>query len=318
MLTPFLSKEQQGIVMFWWMGQSLGYWKRMLISFGCIFAGFALQFAFPSLWFLGVMPFLFIGTLFLTVRGYDNRVKFGKYSANDAWEEVDQQKIREVEDLVKKMRKWDRSVLDISNNLGKFVFILLVIILIVMYIASSGMIGKVLAVDAAVLLFPHWFTGKREILNQPKLLVKIKLIDKLLQQKDVKERLQNTTIAYFLLLKGQQTKVPEDVKFRIEFPNQHPKFLGCYGQIVTNSVQNKVYPYFYVVMVAEKNYGLKRVFETCSPPRKILTEYKKEGDVEVLVIRQKTTRTSGYHTNLRAMRQILLNGVNIAEQAAVK
>ncbi len=38
----------------------------------------------------------------------------------------------------------------------------------------------------------------------------------------------------------------------------------------------------------------------------------------MLVIRQKTTRTSGYHTNHGTMRQILLEGVNIAEQAAVK
>ena len=318
MLTPFLSKEQQGIVMFWWLGQSLGYWKRMLISFGCIFSGFALQFVFPSLWFLGIMPFLFIGTLFLAVRGYDNRVKFGKYSANDAWEQVDQQKIREVEDLVEKMRKWDRSMLDISNTLGKFVFVVLVLLLLALYILSPGTMGKVLAADAAILLFPHWFTGKREILTQPRLLLKIQLMDELLQQENVKERLHNATLDYFLLLKGQQTKVPEDVKFRIEFPNQHPEFLGCYGQIVTNSVQSKVYPYFYVVMVAKKNYGLKQAFDAYVPSRKIVKEYKEEGDVEVLVIRQKTTRTSGYHTNHRAMRHILLEGVNVAEQAAVK
>lgn len=316
MLTPFLSTEQQGIVIFW-LGQSLSYWKRLLLSFGCITVGFALQLAFPSLWFFG-LPFLLVGTLFLMVRGYDNRVKLGKYSANDAWEQVDYQKIQEIKDLVKKMHKWDRSMLDISNALGKAVFVIMIFILIVMYTINPWRIGVVLAIDAAILLFPHWITGKREILKQPKLLLKIAFIENLLQHKTVNGRLQNTTVDYFLLLKGQKTKIPEDVKFRIEFPNQHPKFLGCYGQIVTNSVQNKIYPYFYVVLVAKKNYGLKQIFDTYTPPRKIVKEYKKEGKVEVLVIRQKTTRTSGYHTNHGTMRQILLEGVNIAEQAAVK
>ena len=316
MFNLFLSTEQQGIVMFW-IWQSLNYWKRLLLSFGCIVLGFALQLAFPVVWFLGI-PFLLAGTLFLTVRGYDNRVKLGKYSPEDAWEQVEPQKIREIEAFVKKMRKWDRSVLDVSNGLGKFFFIVLAFILGITYAASATVIGKALAADAAILLFPHWLTGKREILSQPKLQLKIKVLDKLLQYRDIAERLKNTKIDYFLLLKGQQAKVPEDIKFRVGFPNQHPKFLGFYGQIVTNSVKGKVYPYFYVVMVAERNYGLKHAYNKYFPAQKLSKEYKQEGDVEVLVIRQQTTRTSGYHTNYRAMRRILLEGLDVAEQAAVK
>lgn len=315
MLNPFLSTEQQGIVLFW-IWQPLDYWKRLLLSFGCILLGFALQLALPFLWYVGV-PFLLAGTLLLTVRGYDNRVKMGKYSPEDAWEQVKPEKIQEIGAFVKKMRKWDRSALDASNRLGKFLLVPLVFILGVTYAASTSLVGKALAVDAAILLLPHWLTGKREIMSQPKLQLKIKVLDKLLGHRDITERLQQLTIDYFLLLKGQQAKVPEDIKFRVGFPDQDPKFLGCYGQIVTNSVKGKAYPYFYVVMVAEKRYGLKQAYNKYLPSKKLIKEYKQEGDVEVLVIRQQTTRTSGYHTNHRTMRRILLEGLRVAEEAAV-
>ena len=112
--------------------------------------------------------------------------------------------------------------------------------------------------------------------------------------------------------------MPEDVKFRIKIQNENPDFLGLYGQIVTNTVGNKVYPYFYVVLVAKKGYGLKKAFRAYSQPRKIKKEYTVEGKVEVFVIRQTTTRTSGYHTPFRKMRQIFLEGLEIAEKVAVK
>ena len=41
-------------------------------------------------------------------------------------------------------------------------------------------------------------------------------------------------------------------------------------------------------------------------------------DVEVLVLRQKTTKTSGYHTKYRDMRRILLDGIGLAEKAALR
>jgi hypothetical protein len=182
---------------------------------------------------------------------------------------------------------------------------------------SGDTVFHIFAVDAAILLFPHWYTGKRDILSKPKLLQKIRLIKKLLR--NVESSLQEQhTIEYFMLLKGKHTKVPNDIKFRVGFENQHPDFLGFYGQIVTNSVSGKVYPYFYVVLVAKKGYGLKRAFDRYSPSRKITKEFKKQGDVEVLVIRQTTTRTSGYYTNNRTMQRIFLEGLNVAGKAAVK
>ena len=49
-----------------------------------------------------------------------------------------------------------------------------------------------------------------------------------------------------------------------------------------------------------------------------MKEFKEEGDVEVFVIRQHTTRTSGYHTKYKDVRRIFLEGLEVAEQAALK
>jgi hypothetical protein len=170
-----------------------------------------------------------------------------------------------------------------------------------------------LGMDAGILLFPHWFTGRHSLFSHPKLLVKIGVIKTLLN--NLKDRLQDHQIEYFMLLKGKETKIPDDVKFCVKIQNQHPDFLGLYAQIVLN---RGTYPYFYVVLVTKKDYGLREAFKNYSPPDNIIKEYKSEKDVEVLVIRQVTTKTSGYHTGNSTIRKIFLEGLELAETVAVK
>jgi hypothetical protein len=323
MLNPFLSSQQQEVIVFplW---QSLQYWKRFVLGFAGILLGFFIQYQglryLPWLVVGGVL--ILGGNLLLTVRGYDNRIKFGKYSPASGWEQVDSAKIDEVKQLVKKIKRWDRSLIDISNGLGKFT--LIVWLIIFGGLASLGYTDRkiaflVIAVDAFLLFFPHWVTGRRSIQTQPNLLLKSTLIKRLLKHRDIAGRVQHHEVEYFMLLKGiDEQKVPEDVKLRVKIHNQRPDFLGFYGQIVINRVGDKKYPYFYVVLVAKKGYGLKTVFTSYQPPSKIIKEFKVQEDVEVLVIRQKTTRTSGYHTKDRTIRRIFLEGLNMAEIAAVK
>jgi len=333
MLNPFLSADQQAIVVFL-VCKSLVYWKRMLLAFGCILVGLFLQYYLPWNFWIGI-PFILAGNLFLLVRGYDNRVRFDKYAPDAAWEQIDEGKLPEVDRLVKKMKKWDRSILDASNGLGGLIFIVLLIIFgggLIWGTSESELFFFIPSLDAAILFLPHWFTGQRSIITKPKLLLKLKFIKKLLKKMDdrlklkfikkllkkMDDRLQSHQVEYFMLLKGEDSKVPSDVKFRVKIGNQHPDFLGFYGQIVTNSVSGKRYPYFYVVLVTKKGYGLQEAFASYSPPGNIMKEYKVEEDVEVLVIRQTTTRTSGYHTSFGKMRRIFLEGLKLAEKVAVE
>ncbi len=143
-------------------------------------------------------------------------------------------------------------MLDATSGLGAFIVIVMFIILLGVFVA--GLIKEdgaflVLAVDAGLLLFPHWLTGKPSIITRYRLLLKIEVIKTLLN--NLKDRLQDHQVEYFMLLKGKEVKVPDDVKFCVKIQDQHSDFLGLYGQIVINVG----YPYFYVVLVARKGYS---------------------------------------------------------------
>ena len=130
--------------------------------------------------------------------------------------------------------------------------------------------------------------------------------------------LEKHHIDYYMMLRGTKERIPDDVKIRISIRDQHKDFLGLYGQIVLNMVSGTAHPYFYMVLVAKKGFGLVKAYQNYNPPEKIIKEHKNEGDVEVFVIRQETTRTSGYKTNDKKIRQIFSEGLRVAEKTAVK
>jgi hypothetical protein len=175
---------------------------------------------------------------------------------------------------------------------------------------------RIFALDAFVLLVPHWLTGIRSILRTPQLLVRIDTIKWVLNRSVT--RLKEHRVTPLMLLLGDEAKLPEDVKFKIDIAGQHPDFLGLYGQVVINDVQGKSYPYFYVVLVARKGFGLHDAFRRFRPSEDLTKEFKLEEEVEVMVIRQHTTETSGYHTKNEVATGIFYAGLNVAEQVAVK
>jgi hypothetical protein len=304
-------RADRGIVVFWFL-PALGYGHRLATSFALIAIGFLIQLVSQSL-----MPgalVLLCGNLLLLVRGYDNRVKISKFDPHREWQPVALEKLRELEELHRRMRRWDRSALDVTNPLGLIV-LLLVAVPIVAAIGSGG-VPRLLAIDAAVLLGPHWVTGTRSILVRPKLLVQIQTIRGVLD--NAREALRPHTMRLLMLLPGGAARIPEDVKFRVDPAGRDEGFLGLYGQVVINEVQGTSYPYFYVVLVAKKGFGLEDTSRRYDPPKKITKEFNTEEEVEVLVIRQRTTKNSGYHTKPAAADEILRQGLALAERVAVK
>ena len=61
-------------------------------------------------------------------------------------------------------------------------------------------------------------------------------------------------------------------------------------QVCINSVQGNDYPYFYCMLVAKPELGLLER-PLASPPRKVTVERNRQGEVDVVVIRQATTKT---------------------------
>ncbi len=292
---------------------SLAYRKRLISGFALMGVGVLVQLVTAS--FLPGGLLIAVGNLLLLVRGYDNRVDSATFDPAAEWERVDFQRLDDLEELHRKMRRWDTSALDVSNVLGAVLFIVLTVALgaLTVIVWSVGHPLYILLLDAMILLLPHWITGTRRILVQPRLMVRVNTVREVLKGQD--EALADHQVHLLMLLRGGT--IPDDLKFRVDIKDRDKDFLGLYGQVVLNEVQGKSYPYFYVVLVARRGYGLEATGKGVFRPG-VTTEFKVQDQVEVFVIRQKTTKTSGYHTKPGDALLILGDGLGLAERIAVK
>ncbi len=307
----FLPNAEERDIVIFKLWPSLPHKIRLPAGICLIVLGLVIQAITQSFW-MGVI-FLLVANALLLVSGYDNRVDFAQYDPSSEWEKVDEKKLRELEQLDRKIKQWDRSLLDVSNVPGGIIFVLMMGMLVVGALAFSGAV-QILIIDALILLLPHWITGIRRILRLPNITIRVELVQKLID--GIRNRPGNRRIELMMLLSGGEAKVPRDVKFKVDFQGHHPDFLGLYGQVVLNSVQGTNYPYFYVVLVSKKNLDLQKACDAYSPPKGIVKEFKNQGEVKVMVIRQHTTKTSGYHTKFPVAARILDQGLTVAEQVA--
>jgi hypothetical protein len=116
-----------------------------------------------------------------------------------------------------------------------------------------------------------------------------------------------------MLSRGKDDKtIPDDARFSIAFPDSSEGFYGLQAQINLNVVQGTSYPYFYCVLAAKPGFGLIKHKEKIQLAQKVICEYQEDGRAEVLVIRQHTTRKSGYHTKNRQCIDIMKNALAAA------
>jgi hypothetical protein len=303
-----LSKDEQGVVIFH-VWKSLTYQIRLALSLFLIIIGFVIQ--YYNLNLLPGLLFIFGGNLLLLVKGYDSRIKLGTYSPDAEWVKTDKEQLAKIVELNNKAKNWDISSFDITSGLGVFFFILSLIALLIIYNAgffSSDSVASIVVFNVAFLLYPHWFTGVRRITTTPKLINKISLYQNLL--KSAASSLADETTEYLIYVKGKDQKFPDDIKIKVMFKDQPEAFLGLYAQISLNNVQGKDYPYFYVVLVAKDGFGmLDKYYNSINPSQNVIKEKSKESGVEIIVIRQYTTKTSGYYTNPQAIQNIMGDGI---------
>ena len=305
-----IANEPDSLV--FWVMPGLRYRLRMVLAFVLIAAGLLLQWqAGETGWAAGALVML-LGNLLLLVKGYDNRVEFGSWKPELQWQTVERERLAEIRRLDRDIRRWDRSLIDISNPLGLVAFFFICLGLLGGWIMLEGTPYRILAVDAAILLLPHWFTGTRRILRLPALLVKAETLEKALQA--VRPEARGDRLQVMMLLKGREQPLPEDVKIRLQPEDAPDDFLGLYGQVVINNVQGKAYPYFYVVLVARPELGLEQLARELRLPDGLVSEFKEEKGVQILVLRQRTTRTSGYHTEPERVVELLTLGRHLVDR----
>ncbi|MBN1224468.1 MAG: hypothetical protein JXB23_14565 [Candidatus Aminicenantes bacterium] len=289
--------------------KNLPYNIRINLTLILLVAGFVLQLAFMNP-FIGI-PFLIIGVGLVLVKGYDSRIRLKSFNTDPSWKNVPLEKIQEIDRLRKRSRKWDRDALDVSNPLGFFSLLLfgglaLALSYSLGILAEDFRVTVILAVDTAVLVLPLWLSGMRFILKQPNLAIKVKIILKLYDEfKTLGQEGEQFKPSMMLALGKVHETVPVDVRFSVAFPGSPEGFYGLQAQINLNVVQGTSYPYFYCVLAAKPGFELQPFKDRITLEESIICEYQKDKRAEVLVIRQKTTKKSGYHTKDKNCAEIL-------------
>lgn len=314
-LFGFPPPERRDSVRFY-LAKNLTYRARINLALTLLAVGFILQIYFMNP--IYGAPFLLAGICLVLVKGYDSRIRIKGFQQDPNWKTVSIEKIREIEQLRKKSRKWDSDALDISNPLGFFTLIVFgalaaAVCLILGLLADDLRVTTILMTDAALFMVPLWFTGMRFILKQPNLAVKVKI---LLNLYDVFETIKQEGEKFkpaLLLAQGKKGQAyPVDARFSIALPGSPEGFYGLQAQINLNVVQGTSYPYFYCVLAAEHGFGLSLYKDKIKLQKNIICEYQEDTRAEVLVIRQYTTRKSGYHTKDRRCAEILRTALQAA------
>ncbi|MBN1426117.1 hypothetical protein JXA88_16325 [Candidatus Fermentibacteria bacterium] len=304
--SPLAGKEHDSIRFY--VAKDLPYSRRMLIGLLLSVAACALQIA--TLNALAGLPFLIAAALFVAVRGYDSRIRFKTFDIDPAWKPVSIERIRELETLRKRAKEWDRDAFDASNPLGCTLLVVLTALVIAVSV-GIGVLGDdvrvalIVALDGLVILWLFWLTGMRFMLKHPNLAIRVNIILKMHQAFAKIGKEGEVFQPALLLARKGEGSVPVDARFSVAFPSSPEGLYGLQAQINLNIVQGTSYPYFYCVLAATPGFGLAAWHKKMPLQPKVICEYQANKDAEVLVLRQKTTKKSGYHTDDKACERIL-------------
>jgi len=298
--------------------KEMPYQTRITLAGVLAVVGLALQAAFMN--FIFGLPFIVIAVSLVLIQGFDSRPKLKHFDLDPTWVNVDLIKVIELEELRKKNLSWDSDGFEASNPKGFWMLVLCCMIgvgvsVILGRLAHSVDVMAILIVDFALIVFPLWLSGMKFILNQPKLNIKVKIV-LMLAKAFENARLEGEEFRPGMQMSRdtEGETVPRDLRFTVSFPTKPEGFFGLQGQINLNDVQGTQYPYAYCVIAAEPGFGLQKFTGGMVLPSGIICEFQDDGKAEVLVIRQKTTKTSGYHTDDRRCVQIMLETLRIGRE----
>jgi len=293
--------------------KKMSYTTRMLMYLGCILAGFLFQIITVS-----VLPgalLLIPASMMMLVKGLS--AKPSPEGRQSSWTKTDMERIRQIDQIKQNINKWDKDALDISNSLGcaTFILVFVVISIICVVVATniSDRAAGIFIVDSIILIAPIWFNGMRIKGHQNVLYIKADIIIELEEYFERIKKSGENFVPSMILTKDKSGKeFPTDCRFNIVFDNAPEHFYGIQAQININSVNGTNYPYFYCVITAKRDFGLEQYTRRLAIPKGTTLEFSKDTDAEVIVIRQRTTKTSGYHTEMNMQKTILSFSMNLA------
>ncbi len=311
-LTP--DRERRHLLQFHFL-PGLHYGMRFGLALLLILGGLGLQFIlFETTWLGGlILGALMIlpGNALLLLKGYDLTPRSLDGDDGD-WERTTLERFEEARHLDRQVRKWDQTMVDITCGTGLVSLVFLVILpvglgfLILSSLEGGQSMAIVFAVDAALLFLPHWLTGLRLKWRPVSLKERIDALTTALDAIESREGPEFEIQPRFYMVGEGTDRVPLDARVFIRFPDGPEEFLGLQFQVAINNVQGTRYPYLYAVLVAKEKFHLIRDHRASITAKNDHLDVSKSSgaDVEVIVIRQVTTKKTGYHTNAKAIRKV--------------
>ncbi|MBN2619615.1 hypothetical protein JXB22_00890 [candidate division WOR-3 bacterium] len=277
---------------------------RMIASVFLVAIGYLFQLASRNI--LAGLPFIIACVVLNLVKSiHIKRTDAKKYE----WQEVTPEKIDQVLEQCQRIKRFNTS--EAGCIIAAFVVFMFGIVFIVPFIHFLRYITFPLSatiVNAIILFCGLAFSGRRHAWMPPALDIKAAIVKRLISHALVAKDPQVKALPYLEIGQGKDGTIPNDTRFMVRFIDGSEDFIGLQGQISINNVKGRAYPYFYVVIIAKPGFELFKKIDN-KDTDKLVIERKKTAEVDVVVIRQKTTKTSGYHTDTAVQDHTLKTGI---------
>lgn len=203
----------------------------------------------------------------------------------------------------------------------------------------GGYVAPIWAMDALTLFIPIWLAGSLNAWEPPELPRKARYL--LGIHRVYKDQPELEFLPSLCVQKAKDRAVPTDARLMIKFKDAPKEFMGVQVQVSLNDVQGTKYPYAYAVILAKKEFGLKRraapyleqgdgggllgLFMSASDKKEranrqfagSIAEIEDQPDVDVIVVRQ-IAAGKGYHTTQKQACEVVSDALNLVQLALNK
>ncbi|NNG01877.1 MAG: hypothetical protein HKM93_20995 [Desulfobacteraceae bacterium] len=311
-----LSTEKQFPLLQFLVFRKMAYNKRRFLFAGLVFLGLAFQ-----VYTLQALPgFFFIAFAVMTmwVVGFDSQVDYHHMNVKETWVQGAYEHLSQIVELDRKQERWTDSVWDFSSINGKIFFVVSLVAIVILTnfikaITRTSGIGGIVFLDGIAFVSIQWFKGMRRTDRRPELVQKADHLVKTVDGCPAAGRFNKQLGTLLLMDPEGEGKAPSDLKLNLSFPDGPDHFYGLQGQVALNRVQGKAYPYFYAVVVCKEGHVLDASTRNVPVPDGIVREVATRQGADVVILRQHTTDTSGYHTTVETSGAILTAAIQTAE-----
>jgi len=299
--------------------------RRMATAGLLILAGIFLPFIFLP-WILGGI-LIVAGSVLMAPKGLSNKPP--ETAGEGKWEEVTLEEIARLKRLAQRSKRWGVFFLDGNTTLGGILLVgtLIGAAVVALLMLPSGWkpspwfllrtapghLTEVFFLDVALLAFPLWLLGLKRRFTPNDLFLKIEAIENILERVRVYPADGWKSRVLLELTPAGKGSTPTDARLNFAPKDGPTDFIGIQVQVSLNRVQGTPYPYLYAVVLARDSFGL---LDTAFPPAaKIVFERETSDDVDVVVVRQLTTKTSGYHTKAKDQIRVFETALAFAQNS---